>query len=178
MGQIAVRIVNMKNFGKHAVLKVGELPARQHAPGVHGIAPLRFQGIPVRRDGRHQNAVAGFEVAHQRACFKHFAHSLVPKDKVVAVAHGAFPHGMHVRGAGRRRQGPDKRVKRPAGGRFFFNPTDCFQVEHGQTFHASLLAWPGAGWRGPVDVFRACLKGRSGWGLIQVIFFTCMKSQN
>ena len=65
MRKIAVRVIYMEIFRKDAVLKVGELPACKHAAGVHGIARLRFQRIPVRGDGGYQNTVTGLKIFNQ-----------------------------------------------------------------------------------------------------------------
>ena len=95
VGQIAVGVVDMEVFAKDAILEVGEFPARQHAAGVGAKTGLGLQGTPVRRDGGHHDAVALFEVFHQRTDFIHDPTALVPQDHVVPVAQGPFPYRVH-----------------------------------------------------------------------------------
>ena len=140
-GQVGVGLVDVEQLAEHAVLEVGELPPRQHAAGVHGVACLGLQRAPVGGDGGDDDPVAGLEVLHQRAHLHHLAHGLVAEDHVVAVADGALPDRVHVRGAGGHGQRLHQRVQRAAGGGVLLNPAGLSDPEHCKSFHGSVTSF-------------------------------------
>jgi len=133
--KVAVGIIHVEAFGKHAVLDVRVFPSGEHAAGVHGVARLGLERVPVGRDGRHDDTVARLEIFDKGTHLHHLAGGFVTQDHIGTVAERTFPHGVHVgcaRGNGDR---PDDCVHRTAMRLLFFNPAYMVEADHRKGFH-------------------------------------------
>ena len=84
VGQVAVGVVDMDQFGEDAVLDVGELPAAERNTGVHGVALLGGHRGPVGGDGGDDHLVANLEVLDHGSHFNDLTDRLVAEHHVVA----------------------------------------------------------------------------------------------
>ena len=134
--KVSVRIVHVEELGENTVFKVGELPARQHTAGVHGIARLCLQRVPVRGDCRNQNTVARLKVLDEGTDLDHFRATLVTEDHVVTVADRTFPKRVNVRSTNRDCQGAADGIHRTTLRTLLFNPAGLSDFEHCVTLHS------------------------------------------
>ena len=135
--EVAVRVVDMEELGEDAVLEVGELPAGQHSAGVHGVASLGLEGVPVGCDGGDEDAVAGLEVLDLGADLDDLAGGLVAEDHVVAITDCTLPQRVDIRGADGDCERLDDGIERTTLGHVLLDPTRLANLEHCIALHGT-----------------------------------------